>query len=103
ISDRIAYFPDLASEIIPIAIPVTGDLIGIPASINANDPAHTVAMDEEPFDSKMSDTIRIVYGFSSGEGSTFFKALIARLPWPTSLLPGPLFGFTSPVENPGKL
>ena len=36
-------------------------------------------------------------------GSICFKALIAKFPCPTSLLPGPLLGLTSPVENPGKL
>ncbi len=40
----------------PIAIPETGDLILTPASINASVPAQTVAIDEEPFDSRISET-----------------------------------------------
>ena len=43
-----------------MAIPVTGFAILTPASINANVPAHTVAIDEEPLDSKISDTTRTV-------------------------------------------
>ena len=53
-------FPDLVSVINPIAIPETGFLIGKPESINANVPAQTVAIEEEPLDSKTSDTIRTV-------------------------------------------
>ena len=45
------------SLINPIAIPATGSLIGTPASINAKDEPQTVAIDEEPFDSVISDTI----------------------------------------------
>ena len=59
ISERIAYFPDSVSEISPIAIPETGALILIPVSIKARVPAQTVAIDEEPFDSKISDTTLI--------------------------------------------
>src|SRR5688572_31096277 len=98
-----AYLPVFASEIIPIAIPDTGPFTGTPASINASEPAHTVAIDDEPFDSRISDTIRMVYGFRSSGGNTCFSARNARLPWPTSRRPGPRLGFTSPVENPGKL
>jgi hypothetical protein len=57
-SDNTAYFS--LSVINPIAIPVTGFLIGIPASINAKVPAHTVAMEDEPLDSKISETTRTV-------------------------------------------
>ena len=35
-------------------IPATGLVIGTPASIRASDPAHALAIDEEPFDSRMS-------------------------------------------------
>ncbi len=35
-------------------------LIGTPASISASDPPHTEAIDDEPFDSRMSETTRIV-------------------------------------------
>jgi len=44
----------------PIAIPATGALSGTPASIIASVPPHTEAIDEEPFDSRMSDTMRTV-------------------------------------------
>jgi hypothetical protein len=44
----------------PIAIPATGRKIGTPASINANVPPHTVAIDDDPFDSEISDSSRIV-------------------------------------------
>ena len=55
-----AYFPVLLSEIMPMAMPETGALILMPASINARLPAHTVAMEDEPLDSRMSETMRIV-------------------------------------------
>jgi hypothetical protein len=35
-------------------------LIGTPASIRAIEPAHTVAIEDEPFDSRMSLTMRMV-------------------------------------------
>ena len=57
-SDKTAYF--LSSVIRPIAIPETGLLIFTPASISAIVPAHTVAIEEDPFDSNTSETIRIV-------------------------------------------
>src|SRR3712207_7759997 len=47
------------------------------ASINASEPAHTVAMDEDPFDSKMSLTILTVYG-KSPCGIICFKERSAR-------------------------
>ncbi len=62
ISESTAKFWPLFSEIKPIAIPETGFLICTPASINASVEAHTVAIDDEPFDSRMSETIRITYG-----------------------------------------
>jgi len=45
-----------------MAIPETGFFMATPASINASVPAQTVAIEEEPFDSMMSDTTRTVYG-----------------------------------------
>ena len=44
----------------PIATPATGALIGTPASIIASEPPHTDAIDELPFDSRMSETTRTV-------------------------------------------
>ena len=64
----------------PIAMPDTGALIFTPASIKANVPAQTVAIDDDPFDSKISETTLMVYGFSSSDGNTCFKERIAKLP-----------------------
>ena len=43
----------------PIATPATDALIGMPASISARLAPQTEAIDEEPFDSRMSETMRI--------------------------------------------
>ena len=43
-----------------MAMPATGRLSGTPASISASDVEHTVAIDEEPLDSVISDTTRRV-------------------------------------------
>ena len=48
------------SLISPIAMPATGSLIGTPASIIARVPPQTVAMEDEPLDSRISDTMRSV-------------------------------------------
>src|SRR5690606_24692894 len=99
---RIAKRP-LPSLISPIAIPATVDFIFIPASIKARLPAHTVAIELEPLDSRISDTTRMVYGFSDSGGSALVSARKARFPCPTSRLPVPRMGRTSPVEKGGKL
>ena len=44
------------SLIRPIAIPATGSFIGTPASIRDNEVPQTVAIDEDPFDSVISET-----------------------------------------------
>jgi len=44
----------------PMATPAQGAFIGTPASMSASEPAHTVAMDDEPFDSRTSETTRSV-------------------------------------------
>src|SRR2546423_1055684 len=62
----------------PIAMPATGLRIGTPASIRASDEPHTEAIDDEPLDSRMSDTTRIVYGKSSVLGTTASSAAVAR-------------------------
>src|SRR6476469_1665551 len=100
-SVRIAYFDP--SLIRPIATPATAERSGTPASNNASDPQQTEAIDEDPLDSRMSDTMRIVYGKSSNAGSTPWSARSARLPWPISRRLVPRIGLTSPVENGGKL
>ncbi len=41
-------------------MPATGSLIGTPASMSERQPAQTEAIEEEPFDSSISETIRIV-------------------------------------------
>ncbi len=41
-------------------MPATGVLIGTPASISDRMPPHTDAIDELPFDSRISETMRIV-------------------------------------------
>src|SRR4051794_26516062 len=99
-SVRIAYF--FPSLIKPIATPATADRIGTPASNNESEPPHTDAIEDEPFDSRMSDTMRIVYGKSSNAGSTPWIARSAKLPWPISRRDVPRMGRTSPVENGGK-
>ena len=43
-------------------MPATGRLIGTPASISDSEEPHTEAIEEEPLDSRMSDTTRIEYG-----------------------------------------
>ena len=43
-----------------MAIPEIEDLIGTPESINAKEAPQTVAIEEEPFDSVISETIRVV-------------------------------------------
>ncbi|MNY25621.1 hypothetical protein D3C86_1594170 [compost metagenome] len=48
------------SRIRPMAIPATGFASGTPASISASEVPQTVAIDEEPLDSVISDTTRSV-------------------------------------------
>ncbi len=43
-----------------MAMPAVGRFSGTPASISASDEPHTVAIDEEPFDSVISETMRMV-------------------------------------------
>ena len=57
---RIAYLSSPGFLINPMAIPDTGLLIGTPASIIARVPPHTLAIDEEPLDSRISLTTRTV-------------------------------------------
>ncbi len=48
------------SLISPMAIPAQAERTGTPASISASEPPQTVAIDDEPLDSRMSETMRIV-------------------------------------------
>ncbi len=43
-----------------MAMPATGAASGTPPSISARHPPHTVAMDDEPLDSVISETTRRV-------------------------------------------
>ena len=43
-----------------MAMPAVGRLSGTPASISASEEPHTDAIDEEPFDSVISETTRMV-------------------------------------------
>ncbi len=43
-----------------MAMPAAGRLIGTPASISASEPPHTEAIEDEPFDSVISETRRMV-------------------------------------------
>ena len=102
ISVKIAYELS-SSRIKPIATPATGAFSGTPASIIEREPPQTDAMDEEPFDSVISETTRIVYGKSVAAGKTACNALQASFPWPISLRPGEPTLPTSPTEYGGKL
>jgi hypothetical protein len=88
----------------PIATPATGREIGTAASMSARQPPQTDAIDDEPHDMVMSDSMRTVYGKSALLGSAGSSARSARLPWPTSRRPGaPPNRPTSPTEKGGKL
>ena len=55
-----AWRPVASSTIRPMATPATGAARGTPASIMASVPPHTEAIDDDPFDSRMSETTRTV-------------------------------------------
>ena len=61
-------------------MPETGAAIGTPASISASVEPQTDPIDEEPFDSSVSETRRIVYGNSSMDGMTDWSARCASAP-----------------------
>ena len=84
-------------------MPATGRFSGTPASIRASDEPHTDAIDDEPLDSRMSDTTRIVYGKSSVLGTTGTSARSASAPWPMSRRLTPPILPASPTEKGGKL
>src|ERR1039458_3786123 len=90
------------SLIRPIAIPATARLSGTPASISDSVDPQTEAIDEEPLDSRMSDTTRIVYGNSSWLGIIGTSARSASAPWPMSRRLGPRMKPASPTENGGE-
>ncbi len=86
-----------------MAIPATGALIGTPASMSDRVEPHTDAIDVEPLEASTSDTVRMVYGNSSSDGTNGNRARSARRPWPISRRFGPRMNPVSPVENGGKL
>ena len=86
-----------------MAIPATGRARGTPASISDSDAPHTVAIEDEPFDSVISDTTLIVYGKSALSGINGRIERQASLPCPTSRLPVKPNLPASPTEYGGKL
>src|SRR5919199_1047972 len=84
-------------------MPATGALSGTPACIRERLEPQTEGIDDEPFDSKMSETTRIVYGKSSTLGTTGTSARSASAPWPMSRRFGPRMKPASPTENGGRL
>ena len=94
--------PSLFSKINPMATPAIGRLSGTPASSMARQPPQTEAMEEEPLDSVMVDSTRIVYGKSSSDGTDGASARSASAPCPISRLPGPPIRPVSPTEEGGK-
>ena len=87
----------------PIAMPPIISLIGTPASMSARVDPQVEAIDDEPFDSSVSLTTRMVYGNCSFVGSTGRSARSASAPWPISRRPAPRIMRTSPTEYGGKL
>src|SRR5256886_14622474 len=84
-------------------MPETGALIGTPASMHARVEPQTDAIDDDPFDSSVSDTMRIVYGNSSAGGMTASSARCASAPWPMSRRFGPRMKPVSPTEYGGEV
>ena len=84
-------------------MPETGAVIGTPASISASVEPQTEPIDDEPFDSSVSETMRIVYGNTSTDGMTACSARCASAPCPMSRRFGLPIRPVSPTENGGKL
>ena len=103
ISVNISYFPFSSSNIIHIATQLTMFLIGTQASIIDIEEPHIEAIELEPLQVVISETILMKYGNSSSDGRTGSRAFSASLPCPISLLPGHLIILTSPTEKGGKL
>ena len=59
----------------------------------------TDPIDEEPFDSSVSETMRTVYGKSSSDGIIGSSARCASAPWPMSRRFGPRMNPVSPTEK----
>ena len=91
----VCLWPEVTS---PIAMPAIISLIGTPASMSESVDPQVEAIDDEPFDSSVSLTTRIVYGNSSFVGRTGMSARSASAPWPISRRPAPRIIRTSPTE-----
>ena len=78
-------------------------MTGTPAACSAIEEAQTEPIDEDPFDSSVSETTRITYGNSSSSGIVAWSARSASAPWPMSRRFGPRMKPASPTENGGKL
>src|SRR5258706_15928489 len=89
------------SETSPIATPAIGDLMGTPASMSASVPPQTVAIEDEPLDSRMSETTRTGYGDASAVGRTGDSDRPATLPSPTARPGAPRMKFASPARKGG--
>src|SRR5688500_7493170 len=100
-SERIA---DLEPSLIrPIAMPATGFWKGAPASISAIEAEQTEPIEEDPLDSSVSQTMRIVYGNFSYEGIIALIERSASAPCPSSRRELPPIRPVSPTLNGGKL
>ena len=61
VTQNVGEHGETASSLIrPMAMPATGRVSGTPASISASDVPQTVAIEDEPLDSVISDTTRSV-------------------------------------------
>ena len=61
-------------------MPRNNEVVNLPAYLEQLQDAQVDAMDVEPLDSKVSDTVRIAYGNSSSLGRTGINALSANAP-----------------------
>ena len=102
-SVKVIALPVFSSVTRPMEIPATGDFNGTPASISAKVAPHTVAIELEPFDSRISEVTRMVYGKSASAGIIGSIERSANAPCPISRRPGPPVRLVSPTLNGGKL
>ena len=72
----------------------------MPQAHSAKEPPHTLAIELEPLDSKISETRRIVLSCSC---TLECKARLAKLPCPSSLRPTEPIILASPTLKLGKL
>ena len=78
-------------------MPLTGRLIGTPASMSESVEPQTEPIEDDPFDSSVSEMRRIVYGNSSSAGIRPERAC-ASAPWLMSRRLGPRTKPVSPTE-----